>query len=147
MNGRTIARALLALVLIAGVVGIGIGAYNAGVSQGLVASGHVVAAPDGYVGGPYAGGYGYGWGWGGPGFGFFGFLGFLLFFFLLIGLVRAAFGRGRGWGRREGWGGPGHEHGSWRGSPWESRAREIHDEWHRTGDDQSRGGGAGAPPA
>ncbi len=49
---------------------------------------------------PYVGGrYGYGYGWGG-GFGFFGILFWILGFFLIFGLIRAAFG----WGR---WGGGG----------------------------------------
>jgi len=83
MNGRSVARLVLALVIVAGVAFLGVGAYNAGVSQGLAQAGQVVAAPGGYaVGpGPYIGGWGYGWGHG-PGFGFFGFLGTLFFIFL-----------------------------------------------------------------
>ncbi|HEU4572757.1 MAG TPA: hypothetical protein VFR93_08710 [Candidatus Limnocylindrales bacterium] len=127
MNGRTIARILLAIVLIGGAITLGIGAYNAGVTAGLAQTGQVVVANGGYLapGGAYIG-YGWGFGWG-HGFGFFGFLGGLLFLFLLIGLFRAAFG-----GPRRGWGpgyGPGRRHG-W-GSGWEDRAREAHDAWHR----------------
>lgn len=134
MNGRTIAGILLTLVLIAGAAAIGVTAYNAGVSQGLVDSGQVVVAP-GYPVGPYVGGYGYGWGHGG--FGFFGFLGTLFFIFILIALVRAVLGGGRGrggWGG-PGWGGPGGRHGY---GPWGDRAREIHDELHRTGGQQGQ---------
>ncbi|HEX5824928.1 MAG TPA: hypothetical protein VFY18_10770 [Candidatus Limnocylindrales bacterium] len=127
MTGRTIARILLVVVLVGAAIGIGVTAYDAGVNSGLAQTGQVVVTPGGYPVAPYVG---YGWGFG-HGFGFFGFLGALFFLFLLFGLIRAAFGGGRrGWGP----GGPGHHdgrHGEWRGSPWESRAREIHDEWHR----------------
>ncbi len=127
MNGRTIAAIVLTLLLVGGAAAIGVTAYNAGVTQGLVDSGQVVVAP-GYPVGPYVGGYGYGHG----GFGFFGFLGTLLFIFIIIGLLRAVLGGGRGhggWGR-SGWDGPGgHGHGH---GPWNDRAREIHDELHRT---------------
>jgi hypothetical protein len=130
MNGRTIAGILLTLLVVVGAAAIGITAYNAGVTAGLVSSGQVVVAPGGAVG-PYVGGYGYGVGHGG--FGFFGFLGTLLFIFLLIALFRAVTGGGRGrWGG--GWGGPGGRHGS---GPWSDRAREIHDELHRTSGDSS----------
>jgi hypothetical protein len=127
MNGRTIAGILLTLVLVAGATAIGISAYNAGVTQGLVDSGQVVVAP-GYAVGPYVGGYGYGWGHGG--FGFFGFLGTLFFIFLLIALFRAVLGGGR---RRGGWGGPGWggKGGPYGQGPWTDRAREFHDELHR----------------
>jgi hypothetical protein len=127
MNGRTFARVLLVVVLIAGAIGIGVMAYDAGVTAGLAQNGEVVVSP-GYPVGPYAG-----WGWGfGHGFGFFGFLGGLVFLFLLIGLFRAAFG-----GPRRGWGpgyGRGWYGGGWRdeqGRTWEDRARETHDAWHR----------------
>ncbi|HEY8438057.1 MAG TPA: hypothetical protein VIK65_05535 [Candidatus Limnocylindrales bacterium] len=127
MSGRTIARVLLAIVLIGAAIGLGVTAYNAGVTAGLSQNGTVAVAP-GYPVGPYVG-----WGWGyGHGFGFFGFFGGLLFLFLLFGLVRAAFGGGhrRGWnGHGPGWS------GGWRGPDgrtWEDRARAVHEEWHRT---------------
>ena len=128
MNGRTIARILLVILVVGAAIGIGVTAYDAGLTNGLTQSGQVVVTPGAYPVAPYAG---YGWGFG-HGFGFFGFFGFLLFLFLFLGLIRAAFGGRRGWGP----GGRGHERGDWRGgdwrgSPWESRAREIHDEWHR----------------
>ncbi len=133
MNGRSLARLLLVVILVFGAIGLGVGAYNAGVSAGLAQSGQVVVNTGGYPVAPYVG---YGWGWGfGPGFGFFGFIGGLLFLFLFIGIVRAAFGGMRhGWGPRYGpWGGGSDTFrgGDFRGSPWEDRAREIHDAWHR----------------
>ena len=127
MNGRTIAQFLLVLVLIGGAVTLGVTAYNAGISAGLAQGGAVVVAPGAYPPAPYVG-YGYGYG---HGFGFFGFLGGLLFLFLLFGLIRAAFGGGRGWGPRRG---HGPYPGGWRdeaGRTWEERARETHDAWHR----------------
>ncbi len=123
MNGRTIAGVVLALLLVAGAAAIGTTAYNAGVTAGLVEGGQVVVAP-GQAVGPYIGGYEHG------GFGFFGFLGTLLFIFLLIGLFRAVIGGGRG---RGGWGGPGWGGPSGRHGPWDARIREVHDELHRTG--------------
>ena len=149
MNGRTIARILLAVILIVGAISLGVTAYNAGVTAGLAQTGQVVVANGGYLapGGPYVG-YGWGFGWG-HGFGFFGFLGGLLFLFLLIGLIRAAFGGprrgwGPGYGSRHGWG-----PGGWGrpgGSPWEDRAREVHDAWHHDhpeGPDRPDGSAAG----
>ena len=138
MNGRTIARVLLALVIVGVIVGIGVTAYDVGVGAGLAQNHDVVVAPGAYPAAPYVG---YGWGFG-HGFGFFGFFGFLLFLFLVFALVRAAFGGRRGWGP----GAYGHDRGrgdwgrEWRGSPWESRAREIHDEWHRTNPDKPESG-------
>ena len=125
MNGRTIARILLAILLIGGALTLGVSAYNAGVTAGLAQTGQVVVTNGGYIapGGPYVG-YGWGWGWG-HGFGFFGFFGGLLFLFLILGLLRAAFG-----GPRRGWG-PGYGHRRGWGGGWEDRARETHDAWHR----------------
>jgi hypothetical protein len=141
MNGRSVARVVLALVIVAGVAFLGVGAYNAGVSQGLAQSGQVVVTPGTYPVGPYIGGWGYGWGHG-IGFGFFGFLGTLFFIFLFIGLLRAAFGGSRrGWGGRGGWGGPG---GPGRYDHWQNRVREVHDELHRTADDGRTGGSRAA---
>jgi hypothetical protein len=129
MNGRTIAGVLLALLVVGGLAAIGISAYNAGVTAGLVEAGQVVVAP-GQAVGPYIGGYGYAHG----GFGFFGFLGFLFLVILFFALVRAAFG---GWGRgRGGWGGPGWgggPYGRHGNGPWDERIRQLHDELHRIG--------------
>jgi hypothetical protein len=130
MNGRTIARILLAIVIIGGAIGIGATAYNAGVTAGLVQSGQVVVTPGGVPVAPVAPYVGYGWGWG-WGHGFFGFFGFLLFFFLFLGLLRVAFG-----GHRRGWGpgGPGGGHGDWRRDAWEQRVKDTHDALHRDAD-------------
>ena len=101
MNPRTIFSFLVGLVLVGVLVGAGVGIYQAGIAQGVIDAGRFPA------GGPVpVQGYGYGHGWGGPGFGFFGLLFGVFFLFLLFGLVRAAFSRGRGWGPG-GWGGPG----------------------------------------
>ena len=128
MNGRTFARILLAIVLIGGAIGIGVTSYNAGVTAGLVQSGHAVVMADGYAVAPGTAYIGYGWGFGHGG-GFFGFLGGLLFLFILIGLIRAAFG-----GPRRGWGGPGGPRGwggEWHRDAWEQRVKETHDALHR----------------
>jgi hypothetical protein len=103
--------------------------------EGTVVTPVVPGAVPGYG---YGYGYGPGWGWhGGPGI--FGILFGIFLIFLFIGLLRAAFGAGRGWGGpggRGGWGGPGrrggwgdHEHNG--EQPWERQARELHDSWHR----------------
>jgi len=140
MFGRGLFGAFALVVAIAIVAGIGIGVYNAGVSEGVAEAARVAqVAGDGaavvyppYVG-PY--GYGHGWGWhGGPGFGIFGFLFGLFFLFLLFGLLRAAFGGGRHWGGPGGWG-PGGRGGWGNGDhgehPWERAARDRHEAWHR----------------
>ena len=120
MNGRIILIGLLVLALLAGAVGVGVYAYNAGVAQGLVDSGKLVMPAPGAVppvigAVPY--GYGYGWGWHRPfgfGFGCLGLIFPLLFFFLIFGFLRRAF-----------WGG-GRHHGPWGGNP-----STAFDEWHR----------------
>lgn len=132
---------ILAAILLVAVLAIGGGliattAYQAGLGTAITTatgSGATVVAP--VVVPAY--GYGYGPGWHpGFGFGFFGFLGTLLFLFIVFGLLRAILWRGgpgrRSWGPG-GWGGPGygkgpdgHGHG-----PWESRANEAFDDWHR----------------
>ncbi len=102
----TFARVMGALLLVAVVVAIGSTVYNAGVTAGLAeAAQQAAAAGDPVALPPYGYGYGYGPYWHGPwGFGFFGFI-FLFFgIFLVIGLVRAVFGWGRGGGPRGPWG-------------------------------------------
>ena len=152
---------ILAAVLVGGSVVANV-AYQAGVQtavttvaatapEGTVVTPVVPAAVPGY---PYYGyGYGPGWGWHG-GFSIFGFLIGLFFLFLLFGLLRAAFGRGRGWGGPGGgWGyrgGPGgwsnHDHNGDR--PWERQARELHDSWHRENPGEPGGpGGSGGTGA
>jgi len=125
MSGRTIARVLLVAFLVLGAIGIGVTAYNAGVTAGIAHDGAVVVQPGAYPVAPYAG-WGWGFGWGFP---FAWFFGGLFFLFLLFGLIRLAFGGPRGRGTGYGWSG-----GGWRddaGRTWEERARDAHAEWHR----------------
>jgi hypothetical protein len=129
MFGRGI-LGLLALIVMVGVLaGIGVGAYNAGVSQGL-ADAAIAAQAAGdtpaVVYPQYIGHYGYGYG--GWGFGFFGIFFWILGFFLILGLLRAAFG----WGR---WGGGGPGRGGWNR---DERIAELHREMHRR-DEQAPG--------
>jgi hypothetical protein len=96
MNNRSLLRVLaIAALVIAAAAAIGIGAYNAGVAQGIVESGRAIAAPP--AGTPYV------YMWPRPwGFGFFPifpifFL--ILFFFVVRGLLWRGPWRG-GWGCR-----------------------------------------------
>jgi len=152
MNGRAIVSFLVGLIVVGILVGVGVGIYQAGVAQGVVDAGRL---PAGAVV-PVAG-YGYGYGWGFHGFGFLGLLFPILFLFLIFGLVRAAFGRGRhygpGWGGRGYWGkgyGPGVGPDAWR----EERERQIsdlhrrlHDEEANPGTTSSSGPGSGTSGA
>ena len=140
MNGRTIIGIALSVLIAVVLVGIGVGAYNAGISQGIVEAGRVPA------GATVPAGYGYGYGYH-PGFFGFGFLGLLfpiLFLFLLIGIARAAFGGGRrgGWGGGWGPGGPGGP-GTGRNGWHEERERRMADLHQRLHDEQTRGEGTG----
>ena len=136
MNGRTILNLVLGALIVLVLAGIGIGIYNAGVSQGIAQAatlpeGTTVVAPVGY-------GYGYGH----PGFFGFGFLWILFpifFFLLLFGLARAAFG-GRRWGGGPGWGPGGYGPNGWH----EERERRMA-EYHQRLHDQQGGGDAGGP--
>ena len=84
---RILWRVLVALVLVAAIVGIGVYAYNLGMAQGLVQkipAGTSVQMPYGYYGRPFLGFGGFG----------FGLLGCLIPFFLLclvFGSIRALF--------------------------------------------------------
>ena len=105
--GSTIARVLAVLLLVAVAAGIGTWVYNAGVTAGLTeAAVQAAASGDPAPAVPYGWGYGYGPYAHGPwGFGFFGILFGIFLLFLVVGLLRAAFGghhRGGpgGWGRR-----------------------------------------------
>ena len=140
MTRRIVIGVLIFLVLAAGAVGVGAVAFRAGVMQGLVTSGQVVA-PDGtgpmlwWHSGPMMfGGRGH-MGWGG-GFGFLQCLFPLFGLFLLFGLLRFAFGpRHWGWGRRGygPWGGPGMGGpGMGPGARWgDHPVPPGFEEWHR----------------
>jgi hypothetical protein len=120
---RFIAAILLIAVLVVGGGIIATTAYQVGLSTAVTtatASSGTVATP--VVVPPYGYGYGYGWHPFAFGFGIFGFLGTLLFLFIIFGLIRALVFRG-GPGRRGGWGGRDH-------SPWEDRAHETFERWH-----------------
>jgi hypothetical protein len=134
MYGRTGIRSFLGLIVLVVVI---LGAAGVAYQVGLNAGAEVVAPGAAPAVVPY---YGHPYGFG---FGIFGFLGTLLFIFLIFAAIRAfAFGGGRG----RGWGGPGRWGGGWsggsggpggsgpegfRGSPWEARAHEVFQEWHR----------------
>jgi hypothetical protein len=116
MNAGFVFRVILALILLAGVAGVAVFAYNAGVTQGLVQSGNLPETAPGivpyrYVGGPFF----YGW-WGFPFLGcLFPLLLFVLFFLVFRGLF---------WGGPWRWGG---SRGYWGG-------RDVppqFEEWHR----------------
>ena len=131
MFGRTILGVLAVIALVGLVAVIGTSVYNAGISQGIAEAANAAAASGDpvVVYPPYAGGH-YGYGHGGWGFGFFGILFWILGFFLIFGLLRAAFG----WGR---WGGGGMGRGGWESR--QERISELHRELHRREDQ--------APPA
>jgi len=114
MYGRIVLSVLIAVLLIAGAIGIGAYAYNFGVAQGMADSGKIVAPVAGAVPFPYF----YGpWGFHPFGFGFLGCLFPLLFFFLLFGMLRALIWGGR-WGRH-------HRH-------WDDgTVPPMVEEWHR----------------
>jgi hypothetical protein len=122
VNGSNTVRVIAGILLAIVVAVVAIGAYQMGVDAGAAGNAAGAAAP--------AAPYYYGWHPFGFGFGFFGFLGTLLFFILIFALIRAiVFGGRRRWGG-PGWGG--HQpYGGWRGGPWESRARETFEDWHR----------------
>lgn len=134
---RTFAGIILSILAISVIVGLGAGVYNAGIQQGIIEAGRVPA------GQAVQTGYHYGWG---AGFNFFDILIPLLFLFILFGLIRAAFGGGRGWGH-----GDRHPYGSWdrgrdadRGTnPWreerERRMADMHRRFHETDGSPSSG--------
>ena len=117
MFGRTILGVLAVIALVGLVAVIGTSVYNAGISQGIAEAANAAAASGDpvVVYPPYAGGYGYGHG--GWGFGFFGIFFWILGFFLIIGLLRAAFGWGRWGGGGPGRGWLGVARGPDRGAP------------------------------
>jgi hypothetical protein len=127
-------RVLATLFVVLLLVGIGYGLYQVGVNVGVN-----VAVQTATQGGqpvtvvPYN--YGHG------GIGFFGILFWIIAFFVIIGLLRAAFGWGRGgrdghW-RHKSWGGPGYgsapggfERGGFGPDAFGWRGEQI-SEWHR----------------
>jgi hypothetical protein len=131
MFGRTILGVLGVIALVALVAFMGQSVYNAGVSQGLADAAISAAAsgdPVPVVVAPYGGHYGYGYG--GPGI--FGIFFWILGFFLIFGLLRAAFG----WGR---WGGGGPGRRGWESR--QERMSELHRELHRREDQASGSAG------
>jgi hypothetical protein len=152
---RVIAAILLVAVLAIGGGIIATTAYQAGLSTAVTTAttdGATVVAP--IVVPAY--GYGYGWHPFGFGFGIFGFFATLFFLFVLFGLLRAIFWRGGpgrrgGWGGRGGWGygpyGPGYGKGqdAQGHSPWESRAHDTFDDWHRQAHDAPSAGPSDGP--
>jgi hypothetical protein len=155
MSMRGIAGFLFGLLVVGILVGLGVGVYQAGIAQGIVDAGRYPAG----AGVPVAG-YGYGW-HGGPGI--FGILFGIFFLFLVFGLLRAAFFRGRGYG--PGWGHRGYGHGwgpgwtrgegtgqgpeAWRAER-DRRMADLHRQLHEEGDLGASGPsvpGGGTPPA
>lgn len=138
---------LLTLLLVGVLISIGVGIYEAGVAQGVIEAGRFPAGAPVPVAG-YGPGYH-------RGFDFLGLLFPLLFLFLLFGLIRAAFWRGRGWGHHGdghgyGWGRGWDEDEGTRGGPtgWrearERRMAELHRRMHEEerGTDPASGGPA-----
>jgi hypothetical protein len=127
---RVVPTILLLTVLLVGGGLVATVAYQAGLSASVT----TVAAPSGTVVVP-AYGYGYGWHFFGPGFGFLGLLGTILFLFIVFGLVRAVvFGFGRGPRHGHGWG-PGMRD-AYR-ARWETGAHETFEDWHRHAHDET----------
>lgn len=122
MNGRGIVSILFSLLLVVVLIGVGAGIYQAGVSQGIVDAGRFPAGATVPVANS-------GWGFQG----FFGLLFGIFLLFLVFGLVRAAFSRGRGGGHGYGWA---HGYGPRSGGPegWreerERRMSELHRRLH-----------------
>jgi len=108
--GRVLVGVLLVLLLIAIVAGVGWSAFNAGLMQGMVASGAQTLPADGgtvpvtpstvpWHFGPWGvRAVGFGWGFHPFAFGLFGCLVPVLFLFLIFALFRLAFGGPRYWG-------------------------------------------------
>ena len=151
-------RRIIPAILLIAVLAIGGGiiastAYQAGLQTAVTTTaagtGTTVVVP--------AYGVGYGWHPFGFGFGIFGFFATLFFLFVVFALIRAIVWRG-GPGRRGGWGGPGSYgwgYGPGAGtdtdgdragrSPWESRAHDTFDTWHRQAHDAPAASRVDAP--
>ena len=115
------------ILVVLAVIGISVGAYNAGVDEGIrraADSSQVVQV---------VGGYGHGWG-----FFPFGFFLFPLFLFGTIFLIGRAFRGPRGWGHH---GGPGYGPWSEEGrAKFEDRAQDWHRRQHEQVSDQESTG-------
>ncbi len=142
MDRRSIFRPVAFVLLLVVLGAVGVSVYNAGVDAGFnvavqqaVQNGQPVpVVPYGY--GPY---------WHG-GIGFFGIFFWIIGFFLIIGLIRAAFGFGRG--GRGGWGKSGHGPGSYSGWGYGGRGEAIadmHRELHRREEPGETDKAAGPP--
>jgi hypothetical protein len=125
-------RAVLVIAIVIGVVALAGAAYGLGVNATLNPT-TVVQPGQPVVVAPYAYPYWHG------GFGFFGIFFWIIGFFLIIGLLRAVFGRGRRggwaggrgkWGAYQGPGGPGGP-GFGPGAPGFSGRDDRIAEWHR----------------
>jgi hypothetical protein len=115
MNGRFFLRIVLAIVLIAVLVGIGTYVYNAGIAQGMAASGKLVAPDGNAMPYPY-----YAPHYGLFGFGLFGLIVPLLFLFLIFGALRGLF-----------FGGPRHWRHDMPPGDWQKHVPPMFEEWHR----------------
>ncbi|MEO8470124.1 MAG: hypothetical protein ABI573_10720 [Chloroflexota bacterium] len=112
-------RLLGGLLLVGLFVGLAGSIFQAGVVAGA-------AGGSGVVGVPWYGWQGFGWGFGG-----FHLLGTIFTVFLIVALIRFAFGGGRHRDGHHGFGRGWEHHGSMPFGSWEDRARERHDAWHR----------------
>ncbi len=120
MNRRIVSGILLTLVVVVMLGGIGLLAYDAGVSQGMLNSGRLTTPAPGLGPYPYYGGFPF-WRPFGFGFGLLSCLFPLLFFLLILSLFRGLF-----W-RRWYWRGPGYGYGR----PGDEQPPAAFDEWHR----------------
>ncbi|MEO8272839.1 MAG: hypothetical protein ABI620_02070 [Chloroflexota bacterium] len=144
MTGRGIFGFFMTLLFVGVLIAIGAGIYQAGVAQGVIDAGRFPAGAPVPVSG-------YGDGYHG-GFGFLGLLFPLLFLFLIFGLVRAAFSRGRGWGHPghgrgygPGWGGGWDKGDGPMGGPgqWREERDQRMSELHRRLHEEDGGSAAG----
>ena len=126
-RGWAIAASILVVLT---VIGIAVGAYNAGVNEGIQRA----ATSDQVV--QVVGGYGHGWG-----FFPFGLFLFPLFLFGTIFLFSRAFRGPRGWG---------HDHGAGYG-PWSEEGRKRFEDravdWHQRQHEQVSDGESTGPPS
>ena len=128
MRGRYFFQIVFGLILIGALIALGVYVYNAGVAQGLASGTALQTMEGGALPQPYNYYPPFYRPWG---FSFFGFIGMLLFLFLIFALMRGLFfrslrhykhGYGRGFGR---W--------KWGSSPeqWKEGIPPMVAEWHR----------------